>query len=826
MDIGRRKASSSSSTGNEHDPSSVGNEHDTSSTGDTASPHFQHLVQLINSSTARKQAASVPQAARVASDGENGGHAGPSKKHQTFRLGTGQHEIAGNVGLYQEHPGLDRSAQKQSTDFPTGHGKQWEDFSSSQQSKDNHNEALLTTASCDEMVALKLAQYRPEAQEIQFACTICLETLPLQAFPAVPITSACLPEFHRAADESFVCKSCINESISVQISTSRPDEINCPSCSQRMNHQDIKLWAEHEIFERYDHMITLQALQEDGSFIRCWRPECDTGQFHDGDAASPIVICQACRAMTCYRHSGLPWHEGLTCDQFEDPHTAITLLKEFISELELVSRASKTTLSDEQSRIKSGDAEIQSKIGIARLLLSERQAFLASESDERGAKFVAQTTKPCPRCKAPVEKTGGCKHIKCRCGFEFCYGCLAEWSTEHLSTPCSDEHDDPHILRLAMRDYGHDVPAAANHIPAVRQARMARALPPPFIEGGIAFIHPPEARRPAFPEVRVLRPEARQPQGPRLQTPRPYAPRPEVPPLQLPRPQAPRPGAPRPGAPRPQAPRPQAPRLEAPRPQIPRLEVPRPEVMNRVNLPTHGDVGRPRLFASRPTAQGPMFRDPQGFVRPRAPYPHRDERPFQFPGLQGPQGGVPRSPMSIAADINRSRSDLSLHSGSADRSRFTPAIEEGLIGTGSQRNNVANIAMQRAGLPRGLGDPLFRDRMGRAPPDFFHDNQMPHLARQDVLEGRATRLPPVGTPRAANQDFTMGYQGLQDPFGPDFGRPPLRRNNSGFTRAQEQNDFAANFGRSQLHRNNVGFTRDQEQNGFAADFYGDSTGWV
>ncbi|KAF7508478.1 hypothetical protein GJ744_009191 [Endocarpon pusillum] len=719
MDTGRRKASSS--TGNS-------NEHDTSSSGDTASPHFQHLVQLINSSVAGKQAASVGQAARVASEEENGGHAGPSKQHPTFRLGTGQQEIAGNVGLYQEHPGSDRSARKQSTDFLTGTGKQWEDFSSSQQSKDNHSEELLTTASCDEMVALKLAQYRPEVQETQFACTICLETLPLHAFPAVPITSACLPEFHRAADESFVCKSCINESISVQISTSRPDEINCPSCSQRMSHQDIKMWAEHEVFERYDHLITLQALQEDGSFIRCWRPECGIGQFHAGEAASPIVICQACGAMTCYRHSGLPWHEGLTCDQFEDPDRAITLLKDFISELELISRASKTTLSDEQPRIKSGDAEIQSKLNIARLLLSERQAFLASESDEKGAKYVAQKTKPCPRCKAPVEKGGGCKHIRCRCGFEFCYGCLVKWSLGHLSTPCSDEYDDPDYLLLARRDDRQNPPAA----PVVRHARLARAIPPPFNEGGIAFVQPPEARRLAFPEVRVQapRPEARQPAFPEV--------------------------------------RGQAPRPEAPRPQIPRLEVPRPGVMDRVNLPTHGDVGGPGPFTPRPTAQGPMFRDPQGFVRPWAPYPHRDERHFQFPGLQAPQGGVPPSPMSMAADINRSWSDLGLHSGSAGRSRFTPGMEEAPIRTSSQ---LFNLAMQRAASPRGLGDPLFRDGMGRAQPRFFHDNQMGHLARQDVREGRATRLPPAGTPQAANQDFTMGYQGLQDPFGPDFGRP-------------------------------------------------------
>jgi len=35
-----------------------------------------------------------------------------------------------------------------------------------------------------------------------------------------------------------------------------------------------------------------------------------------------------------------------------------------------------------------------------------------------GAKF-----KMCPGCKKWVEKTAGCDHIRCRCGFEFCYKC-------------------------------------------------------------------------------------------------------------------------------------------------------------------------------------------------------------------------------------------------------------------------------------------------------------------------------------------------------------------------------------------------------------------
>ncbi len=747
MHIGERTSSSASD----------GSERDTSSTQDTTSTHFQHLVQLITSSAARNQAALVRQAARVANDEESDGHAGPSRNHQTFLLETRHREIAEHGDLLQEHTGSTRSAQRLSSGNLTGHGKQREDSNPSQQSNDSNGEASPTTTSCHEMVSLKLAQARPKAREIQLTCTICFESLSLHAFPTVPITSACLLEFHRAVDESFVCKSCVNESINAQLSTARPDEINCPSCNQRMSHQDIKTWAEDEIFERYDDMITLQTLQEDGNFIRCCRPECCGGQFHDGGSASPIVTCQACGAMTCYRHSGLPWHEGITCDQFEDPNTAISLLKEFISDLERVFRGVNTALSDEQPQMRSGQAELQSKLRIARLLLSERQAFLASESNERGAKFVAETTKPCPGCKAPVEKVGGCKHIKCRCGYEFCYECLAEWSLSHLGTPCSNDYDHRDILRLAGRRDRPDLENAANPVPAPRQVGLAREIRLPFIEGGIAIPFPPELPRPEAPPQRL---PAFGPESPRLQVPQPEVPRlqatqPEDPRLQAPRPEVPRLQATRPEVPRPTIPHLQATQTEAARPQFPRLEVPNPDPRNRVNLPMRDNIDRLGPFASRSTAQRSWIRGPEDFVRPWAPYPHREERRFQNPGPQTVQIGSPRSPMSTAAQVNHSRSDLNSRSDPVRRSRFTRSMEEALLDAGFYRYDAPD---QRVGHAQGMRDPIFQDGMARAQLDLARDDHMHRLARHYVQAGQAMGLTPAVIMRDATEDFRMHYE--------------------------------------------------------------------
>ncbi|ESR41949.1 hypothetical protein CICLE_v10013647mg, partial [Citrus x clementina] len=43
---------------------------------------------------------------------------------------------------------------------------------------------------------------------------------------------------------------------------------------------------------------------------------------------------------------------------------------------------------------------------------------------------ILANSKPCPRCKRPIEKNQGCMHMTCTppCKFEFCWLCLGQWS--------------------------------------------------------------------------------------------------------------------------------------------------------------------------------------------------------------------------------------------------------------------------------------------------------------------------------------------------------------------------------------------------------------
>ncbi|XP_020598413.1 uncharacterized protein LOC110037998 [Phalaenopsis equestris] len=48
----------------------------------------------------------------------------------------------------------------------------------------------------------------------------------------------------------------------------------------------------------------------------------------------------------------------------------------------------------------------------------------------------------CVKCKHMIELSEGCYHITCRCGYEFCYSCGAEWKDKKATCSCPlwDEH--------------------------------------------------------------------------------------------------------------------------------------------------------------------------------------------------------------------------------------------------------------------------------------------------------------------------------------------------------------------------------------------------
>jgi hypothetical protein len=103
------------------------------------------------------------------------------------------------------------------------------DKESQRQARPNHIGALVATGSTPTTGA---------------ECVICLESLDPTYFPKRKITLYC-------AHEPNVCLQCLSQSISTQLTSKVWDQIDCPSCSARLDFLDIRTFADLVVFERY-----------------------------------------------------------------------------------------------------------------------------------------------------------------------------------------------------------------------------------------------------------------------------------------------------------------------------------------------------------------------------------------------------------------------------------------------------------------------------------------------------------------------------------------------------------------------------------------------
>ncbi|KAL4874830.1 hypothetical protein BJY04DRAFT_173480 [Aspergillus karnatakaensis] len=248
---------------------------------------------------------------------------------------------------------------------------------------------------------------RPSGDE-RTGCTICcacLEDLEPEHYPAAPISTEC---DHTPIPSTQICTVCLSRSLDVQFATSRAALLICPLCHSQLSDEEVERWASVPTFAAYDTARTLRALEGDGEFVRCNRPNCGYGQLHGGGLEDPVVICGACGARTCFIHRNIPWHEGLTCAEYEAIDPLSTTDGNRMRELPPFLRA-----------------------GLLPNGSCSSEEFLSQRT-------IQETTRACPGCSAATERAGGCKYMRCgMCWREWCWDCGINWERGHLGVDCS-----------------------------------------------------------------------------------------------------------------------------------------------------------------------------------------------------------------------------------------------------------------------------------------------------------------------------------------------------------------------------------------------------
>ncbi|XP_065618955.1 E3 ubiquitin-protein ligase RSL1 [Quercus suber] len=175
------------------------------------------------------------------------------------------------------------------------------------------------------------------------------------------------------------CSDCIGKHVATKIQESITT-VTCPGldCKSVIELDACREVLPKDVLDRWDEALC-EALFGSQRFY-CPFKDCSAMLLNDNEEGEAIresecPFCHRLFCAVCY----VPWHSGVDCEEFQR-------LNE-----------------DERGRDD--------------LMLRE----LVKEKKWRR----------CPHCKYFVERTDGCLHMTCRCTSQFCYGCGAEWTSDH-----------------------------------------------------------------------------------------------------------------------------------------------------------------------------------------------------------------------------------------------------------------------------------------------------------------------------------------------------------------------------------------------------------
>uniref|UniRef100_A0A2P2IUP4 RBR-type E3 ubiquitin transferase n=2 Tax=Rhizophora mucronata TaxID=61149 RepID=A0A2P2IUP4_RHIMU len=219
--------------------------------------------------------------------------------------------------------------------------------------------------SCDSVIEKGQSSKSHNEPDIEFVCEICVESKSQQfLFPIKGCSHA-------------YCNECIVKYVASKLQDNICN-IPCPvsDCKGSLDPEYCRAILPQDVFDRWGNALC-EAVILGSQKVYCPFKDCSAMMLiddnDDGGRGGEIIresLCPNCWRMFCLR-CNVPWHSGIGCEEFQVLHK------------------------DER----------------------EREDIMLMELAEN------KHWRRCPKCRIYVERTQGCKYMRCRCGTSFCYDC-------------------------------------------------------------------------------------------------------------------------------------------------------------------------------------------------------------------------------------------------------------------------------------------------------------------------------------------------------------------------------------------------------------------
>ncbi|KAK2760342.1 hypothetical protein FQN54_002411 [Arachnomyces sp. PD_36] len=140
------------------------------------------------------------------------------------------------------------------------------------------------------------------------------------------------PKFPNCDHEPLCCVDCLTKHALIKLKARRmafsnggtPDfwsVVTCPQCNISLTEEHLRSSLSRADLKAVSEMVTLNGLHSDKRWIWCTSETCSSGQLHRRNTTKDNlyrrVTCRKCGVQSCFAHRE-PWHEGLTCAQYDD----------------------------------------------------------------------------------------------------------------------------------------------------------------------------------------------------------------------------------------------------------------------------------------------------------------------------------------------------------------------------------------------------------------------------------------------------------------------------------------------------------------------------